>query len=138
MAISSRSIEYLIPMVRSMAEHMIKACALEDIDIIVTSTYRDNESQLALYNQGRSLPGRVVTNAKPGHSYHNWRCAFDVVPIVGGKAIWNDMNLWYRIGQIGEACGLEWAGRWKMMKESAHFQYTNGLSISDLMAGKTI
>lgn len=136
--INSRNIEHLTPTVRTMAVNLIKACDLDGIDIIITSTYRDFESQLALYNQGRCTPGRIVTNAKPGHSYHNWRCAFDVVPIINGKAIWNDDTLWNRIGKIGEECGLEWAGRWKTFKEKVHFQYTNGLKIADLLAGKTI
>lgn len=136
--INSRSLEYLLPVVRTRAEHLIKACALENIDIIITSTFRDHASQQALYNQGRSAAGKIVTNAKPGYSFHNWQCAFDVVPIILGKAVWNNGALWLEIGEIGEACGLEWAGRWKTFKESAHFQYTNGLTIHDLIKGKKI
>lgn len=136
--INSRSLEYLLPVVRTRAEHHIKACALERIDIVVTSTFRDHASQQVLYNQGRTLPGDIVTNAEPGYSLHNWQCAYDVVPVVMGKAIWKDKDLWLEIGEIGEACGLEWAGRWKTFKESAHFQYTNGLTIDDLMTGKKI
>ena len=113
----------------------------EGIDILVTSTYRDLESQAALYAQGRTAPGKRVTNAKPGQSYHNWRVAFDVVPLRDGKAVWNttgaDGKLWERIGQLGEAVGLEWAGRWKTFREYAHFQYTGGLSLAQLAAGKT-
>lgn len=138
---NSRSLDDLLPPVRARAQAFLAACKQEGIDILVTSTYRDLESQAALYAQGRTAPGKRVTNAKPGQSYHNWRVAFDVVPLRDGKAVWNttgaDGKLWERIGQLGEAAGLEWAGRWKTFREYAHFQYTGGLSLAQLAAGKT-
>ncbi|MGI0658038.1 M15 family metallopeptidase [Pseudomonas aeruginosa] len=138
---NSRSLDDLLPPVRARAQAFLAACKQEGIDILVTSTYRDLESQAALYAQGRTAPGKRVTNAKPGQSYHNWRVAFDVVPLRDGKAVWNttgaDGKLWERIGQLGEAVGLEWAGRWKTFREYAHFQYTGGLSLAQLAAGKT-
>ena len=136
--INSRNIHDLHPAVRAMAQNMIDACLSVGITLLVTSTYRDHASQQALYNQGRTTPGAKVTNARPGQSWHNWRCAFDVVPLVHGKAIWADQELWDKIGEIGEACGLEWAGRWKSFKEMPHFQYTAGLTLADFQAGKTL
>ena len=112
------------------------------INLLVTSTYRDNDSQAALYAQGRTTPGNIVTNAKAGESYHNYRCAVDVVPLVNGKAVWNtsgeDGKLWEKVGEIGEKNGLEWAGRWKSFKEMAHFQYTGGLTLAQLKEGTAI
>lgn len=140
--INSRSLDELLPVVAEKVNAFIQLCADEGIDLLVTSTYRDSESQTALYNQGRTTPGKVVTNAKAGQSWHNWRCAVDVVPIRNGKPVWNttgpDGVLWNRIGELGEQAGLEWAGRWKSFKELAHFQYTGGLTIKDLQAGKEI
>ena len=136
--INSRNIHDLHPAVRAMAQNMIDACQSVGITLLVTSTYRDHASQQALYNQGRTTPGAKVTNARPGQSWHNWRCAFDVVPLVHGKAVWDDQELWNKIGEIGEACGLEWAGRWKSFKEMPHFQYTAGLTLADFQAGKTL
>ena len=52
--LNSRNIQDLNPKVGALAESLIKACKENGIDIIVTSTYRDNESQQALYNQGRT------------------------------------------------------------------------------------
>ena len=136
--INSRNIHDLHPAVRAMAQNMIDACQSVGITLLVTSTYRDHASQQALYDQGRTTPGAKVTNARPGQSWHNWRCAFDVVPLVHGKAVWDDQELWNKIGEIGEACGLEWAGRWKSFKEMPHFQYTAGLTLADFQAGKTL
>jgi peptidoglycan L-alanyl-D-glutamate endopeptidase CwlK len=136
--INSRSLDDLAPPVKQRAEAFIAAAKAKGIDLLVTSTYRDHESQTALYNQGRTTPGKVVTNAKAGQSWHNHRCALDVVPLVNGKAIWNDNVVWMQIGEIGVACGLEWAGNWKTFKEFPHFQYTGGLTMAQLNAGAMI
>ena len=136
--INSRSLDDLAPPAKQRAEAFIDAAKAKGIDLLVTSTYRDHESQTALYNQGRTTPGKVVTNAKAGQSWHNHRCALDVVPLVNGKAIWNDNVVWMQIGEIGVACGLEWAGNWKTFKEFPHFQYTGGLTMAQLNAGAMI
>lgn len=136
--INSRDINDLLPPVREKAKAFIAACALEGIDVILTSTYRDDESQQALYEQGRTKPGNKVTNARAGESYHNYRCAFDFAPIKNGKIDWKDTKVWTRCGEIAEKCGLEWAGRWKSFKELAHCQDTGGLKIADLKAGKSV
>jgi peptidoglycan L-alanyl-D-glutamate endopeptidase CwlK len=133
---NSRKIEDLLPVVATKARALVAAAKRSGIDLLVTSTYRDEESQNALYAQGRTRPGRRVTNARGGQSYHQYRVAFDVVPLVAGKAVWDDARLWRRIGELGESVGLEWAGRWKTFPESPHFQFTNGLTLKDLRAGK--
>ena len=136
--INSRSLSDLNPKVAAMCSEFISLCKVAGIDVIITSTYRDAESQNELYAQGRTKPGKKVTNAKAGQSYHNWRVAFDFVPIVNGKAIWNDNSLFIKCGEIAENVGLEWAGRWVKFKELAHCQYTGGLKLADFQAGKTI
>ena len=114
------------------------SCKAEGIDVIITSTYRDAECQDKLYAQGRTLPGKRVTNAKAGQSFHNWHVAFDFCPIVNGKPIWNDEAVFTKCGEIGESLGLTWAGRWTgTMKEMSHLQYTNGLTLAEFQEGKT-
>lgn len=136
--INSRNILDLEPEVQELCYKFIAECAKNGIDVIITSTYRDNESQAALYAQGRTTPGRKVTNAKPGNSFHNHRVAFDFCPIVAGKAAWNDGNLFIHCGRIAKEIGLDWAGDWKTFKEMAHCQYTGGLTLADFKAGKTL
>ena len=136
---NSRALDDLLPPVRQRAQAFVDACKQAGIDILITSTFRDLESQAALYAQGRTMPGKRVTNAKPGQSYHNWRVAFDVVPLRDGKPVWSttgaDGKLWEQIGKLGEAVGLEWAGRWTRFREFAHFQFTGGLTLAQLAAG---
>ena len=137
--INSRSLDELLPPVNERVERFIKLCNMEGIDILVTSTYRDQESQRALYAQGRTMPGKIVTNAGPGDSWHNWRCAVDVVPLVNGKPDWDGSHpVWARIGELGKEAGLEWAGDWKTFRELAHFQYTGGYTLAQLKTGATI
>ena len=136
--INSRSFKDLLPVVAAKGDAFVTACRAQGIEILITSTYRDHESQNTLYAQGRTAPGKRVTNAKGGQSWHNHRCAFDFVPIVHGKAMWDDLRTFKRCGAIAESLGLEWAGRWTRFPELAHCQYTAGLSLADLQAGKVI
>lgn len=146
--INSRSIDDLNPKVKPLCEAFIAKCKENGIDILITSTFRDFDSQNALYATGRTTIGAnakptkpmgdIVTNAKGGQSFHNWKVAFDFVPIVNGKAQWSDEKLFHRCGEIAESVGLEWAGRWKSFKELAHCQFTGGLSLSDFKAGKQL
>ena len=137
--INSRSLNDLLPPVKDRAEKMIQGCKDVGIDLLVTSTYRDNVSQDALYAQGRTKPGKIVTNARAGQSFHNYRCAFDVVPLRNGKPVWDAKDpVWQTIGQIGKQFGLEWAGDWKRFKEFPHFQYTGGMTLAQLQKGEQI
>lgn len=116
------------------------------VTILLTCTYRSGDEQNRLYAQGRSSPGRIVTNAKAGQSRHNATTpqgnpaseAFDIVPLRHGKPIWgtsgdgidndptddmtDDLEAWQRVGEHGKAVGLEWAGEWTRFREFPHFQ----------------
>ena len=45
-------------------------------------TLRTFKEQDDLYSQGRTRPGKIVTNAKGGDSYHNYGLAIDIVLLV--------------------------------------------------------
>lgn len=136
--INSRNINDLHPQVQELCEQFIAKCAEQGIEVMLTSTYRDHESQNALYAQGRTTAGKIVTNAKAGESFHNYRVAFDFAPVVNGQIPWNDTKLFTKCGEIAENVGLEWAGRWQSFKELAHCQFTDGLKLADFKAGKMI
>lgn len=136
--INSRDPLELLPHVADKAHAFIDACEAQGIDVLITSTYRDDESQAALFAKGRTAPGPKVTNAGPGHSYHNHRVAFDFVPIVDGKAVWNDEHLWAQCGMIGEGVGLEWGGGWQSFPDKPHMQDTGGRTIATLLAERAL
>lgn len=126
----SRDLNHLRKDVKEKAELLFKKASAIGIDLLVTCTYRSNEEQAALYAIGRTAKGRVVTNALPGESKHNnmeggepASLAFDVVPLVAGKPMWDASNpVWQVVGGLGESVGLKWAGRWKRFKEFPHFE----------------
>ena len=128
--INSRKISDLHPVVQEQCRHFIESCAQQGIDVIITSTLRDNDSQAALYAQGRSRSGPIVTNARPGTLAHNYGLAFDFCPIVNGKADWKNINTFKRCGVIAESLGLEWVGRWSHFAELAHCQNLLRMSLS--------
>jgi peptidoglycan L-alanyl-D-glutamate endopeptidase CwlK len=133
---ASRSLKDLTPQCQLKAEQFLQSCSKAGIDILVYCTYRSKEEQDELYKIGRTLPGKIVTNARGGYSWHNHHRAFDWVPIVNGKPQWNNNALYSRAGIIAEQVGLEWSGRWTgKLKETAHCQYTEGKSIESLLKG---
>lgn len=138
---SSRNIDDLIMPVKAMCLNHIHVCKLAGIDLLITQTYRSPADQNALFAEGRTAPGHIVTRAKAGQSMHQYRVAYDVVPLRNGKPVWDlvpyvNKAIWQQVGAIGKAQGLEWAGDWIEFQEYPHFQYTGGLSIAELAAGQ--
>jgi peptidoglycan L-alanyl-D-glutamate endopeptidase CwlK len=125
-------IDKLHPKVRPMAIDFIAKAKTAGIDIKITAGLRTFDEQEKLYNQGRTTPGKIVTKAKPGQSFHNYGLAIDVVPIVHGKAVWEDEKLWQKLGVIGESAGFEWGGRWKFV-DKPHFQFPRGTKYTTIM-----
>lgn len=140
--IDSRALYDLHEPVAMRVKKFLDLCKLEDIVLLITSTYRDIERQNKMYEIGRrGVRGeKVITWAKGGNSFHNYRCAVDVVPVVYSKPIWADNNpIWQRTGELGELAGLEWAGRWAKPKtEYCHFQYTGNLTLKELQQGEEV
>lgn len=133
---ASKSLDDLNPDTKRLAENFIKSCEKADIDVLIYCTYRSKEEQDKLYAIGRSQPGKIVTNARGGDSYHQYRCAFDFVPCIAGKPQWNDISLYTKCGNIAEQVGLEWSGRWSgKFRETAHCQFTNGKTLEQLKKG---
>lgn len=129
--ISSRKLEDLHPDLIPKAKNFKRICQSRGVDIIFTCTYRDDECQDSLYAQGRTKPGKIVTNARAGQSAHNTlgadgkpaAMAFDVVPVRDGKPIWDvEDPAWQVVGEVATELGLLWAGYWTKFKEYPHCQ----------------
>jgi peptidoglycan L-alanyl-D-glutamate endopeptidase CwlK len=89
--------------------------------IQITEGFRSPERQAELYAQGRTKPGRIVTNAKPGESKHNKGLAFDVVFRERGYAA--PEADWQALGMLGRSFGLSWGGYWKgPLVDRPHFE----------------
>lgn len=105
-------------------------------------TLRTFAEQDGIYAQGRTKPGKIVTKAKGGQSYHNYGLAVDIVLIINGKeASWDTLKDfdgdgiadWSEIVSIFKRYGWEYGGDWHF-KDYPHFQKTLGKSIMELLA----
>lgn len=117
-------------------------------------TLRSFQEQAALYAQGRTKlfdangnKLKIVTNAKPGQSYHNYGLAPDICLLKDKDCngsfetvSWEDtvdfdgdgVADWMECVKIFEAYGWEWGGRWKFV-DKPHFQKTFGLHWKELL-----
>lgn len=107
------------------------------------------EEQALIYAQGRTKPGKIVTYAPAGKSYHNYGLAVDIVLLVDRNgdgtfesASW-ETNVdfdgdgeadWMEVVDLFKHYGWEWGGDWGgKKKDRPHFQKTFGLKISQLL-----
>ena len=109
--------------------------------ILVVSGLRTADEQNALYAQGRTTTGKIVTNAKAGQSMHNYALAADIVPYItgnGGQLNWNASTPQFQhMVAAMKAQGLEWGGDWKgSLGDFDHFQLTE-LPASPTIAMRT-
>lgn len=142
-------IELLAPVVRDEARLIYdEICeALKGRAICRFShTLRTNAEQEALYAIGRTKPGKKVTNARAGQSWHNYGRAIDIVLLVDKdkngtfeSASW-DTNVdfdgdgradWREVVDTFTRYGWEWGGSWKFT-DMPHFQRTNGSTIAQM------
>ena len=118
---SEKTIATLQPEVRPYARALVLKAASAGITIKVISGLRTYAEQNALYAQGRTKPGRIVTNARGGYSNHNFGIAFDIGIFDGANYV-PESPRYKAIGAMGDALGLEWGGNWKTIKDEPHFQ----------------
>jgi LysM repeat protein len=136
-ALNEQRLARLHPVVATRGRGLIDLAAHAGLAVLVTQGLRTFTEQDALYAKGRSAPGKIVTFAKAGRSYHNYGLAFDFVPLDAlGKMDWSASHpAWGRIGELGESVGLEWGGRWTPKKRDLpHLQYTAGLTVNECLS----
>lgn len=111
-------------------------------------TLRTFAEQDALFAQGRTKPGKIVTKARSGFSMHNYGLAIDVVLLLDrdgdGKyteASWDtkgDFDAdgiadWMEIVRVFKEFGWVWGGDWKFY-DAPHFEKSFGYSVRQLLA----
>ena len=125
-----RDITALHPRLQAKAALLKEECKKQGISILFSECLRTKAEQDALYAQGRTAPGNIVTNAK-GSTYssqHQWGIAIDFyinmdVDGDGDKrddAFNNSTGLFERVGAIAKSIGLGWGGDWTSIKDRPH------------------
>ena len=125
-----RDIKALHPRLQVKIDELKEKCSARGITIAISECVRSIAEQDALYAQGRTTPGNIVTNAK-GSTYssqHQWAIAADFyldmdVDGDGQKAddaFNNATGLFEQVGAIALSIGLGWGGTWKSIKDLPH------------------
>lgn len=120
----------LHPYFRDRIKTLIETCNAQGITLGVVESYRTHAKQ----NEYKVM-GKKYTNSGAGKSKHQYGLAVDVVPLVNGVAVWDNKELWKRVGVEGEKLGLRWGGRWRKPYDPGHFEWTGGLTSSHLSIG---
>ncbi len=134
---SEKNIATLLPEVRPIARTLVHKAAAANIQIKVISGTRSFAQQDRLFAQGRTKPGRKVTNARGGFSNHNFGIAFDIGVFEGSRYLPNSPK-YKAVGALGVDLGLEWGGNWKTIVDQPHYQlrpsWAAGMRERDMLA----
>lgn len=111
---------------------MAEMLGQEQILFRVTQGLRPWSVQDALFAQGRTKPGGIVTQAPGGHSWHNFGLAVDLVIMDDNSRVdWNaEHPAWKRMIQVGEMLGLLSGSTFRTFPDNPHFQLTGKYPIS--------
>lgn len=124
-----RDPQHLHPLVREAARKTLEACERAGLPFRLFEGYRSPERQTALYAQGRTTPGRIVTYARAGESLHNYGLAVDIVGFVGGAWTWDlPQQSWVHMQAFGKTYGLR-----GLSFEMPHLEWP--VNIAELRAG---
>jgi peptidoglycan L-alanyl-D-glutamate endopeptidase CwlK len=130
---SEKIIATLLPPLHAPARQLVRQAAERGIQIRLISGTRTYAEQQKLYDQGRTEPGKIVTNAKPGSSWHNHGVAFDIGVFKDGEYV-PESPAYRTVGHLGKSLGFEWGGDWASIVDEPHFQMTNGKSLAEARA----
>ena len=124
--LKSRDISRLRSDVAANCRVFIQRCAAAGLPVLVVETVRDLEYQASLYAQGRTKPGKIVTNQKtPSFHWDKVGLAFDICKNVKGHE-YDDADFFRRCGAIGKEMGFSWGGDWTSLPDRPHFQWDDG------------
>ena len=143
--VSQDRIDQLHPSIRLDVSNLIEKINTKVLTgrakVRIAQGLRTFAEQDALYAQGRTKPGKKVTNAKGGQSIHNYGLAVDIVLILDGKtASWDEksdfdrdqQSDWIEVVTEFKRAGFSWGGDWRSFKDMPHFEKTKGLTLKQI------
>lgn len=119
----SRAIDDLSPRFRPFAVEFLARLVEAGIAVIIVDTLRTPAEHAANLAKGVSW----TTRSKHLDGDAIDVCPYETYALHGGDKLQWDAGdpIWTRIGQIGEACGMRWGGRFKApaKPDMGHFEY---------------
>lgn len=130
---SETCIATLLPAAQKAARHFMDLAQAVNFgaDLKIISGTRTYREQAAIFAQGRTRPGKIVTKAGPGQSNHNFGLAWDVGFFEGGEYV-DEPDPYRKLGdRIAEKnVGIEWGGTWRFI-DLPHYQLRVALALSE-------
>lgn len=129
-SISTARLQLIYPPLADKITRVLVELEAEGIEARVTQGLRTWAEQDALYAQGRTAPGEIVTNCPGGKSYHNFGLAADIVPSVYGpdqpyNPDWHSQHpTWKRMEALAVSYGLTIGAAWRSFPDAPHVQLT--------------
>ena len=130
-----RAIDTLAPAFQKRVRGWCTEMVNSKIPPLIYCGRRTMEEQAALFAIGRTAPGKIVTKARPGESYHNHGLAFDWAPLKPAPknptllvVDWGDetaFRLGEHIGLSFELAAISW--------ETGHLQAAEYASWRDIL-----
>jgi hypothetical protein len=121
----------LEPATRQLVEGILTAAGRMGIEVMIYETYRSQDRQQELFNQGATRLRTV--------GVHHYGLACDIVRVVGGEPCWKgDFSF---LGQLAHSSGLIWGGDWgapnlkHSFVDSVHVQRCTVSRQGDLFCG---
>lgn len=136
-------IKLLHPKIREAVNAVLCSCLALGIEVRIVQGFRSFAEQDALYAQGRTIPGHIVTKARGGQSPHNFGLAVDFCIHHKDGTVSFDMHEgldengisdWNRVVNEFKKFFFEWGGDWKgNLKDNDHVQLLFGYSLVKLL-----
>ena len=112
------------------------------IAVRVVQGLRTIKEQNELYAQGRTKPGKIVTKAKGGSSFHNYGIAFDFALLIDKDhngtfetLLWDENKPeWKQVVNTFEAAGWFWGGNFSTIHDAPHLEKKFGYTWQQLKA----
>jgi hypothetical protein len=124
-------VSLLEPATRQLVAGILSAAKQMGIELMIYETYRSQQRQQEMFNQGATKLHRV--------GVHHYGLACDIVKVVGGEPSWKgDFSF---LGQLAQSSGMIWGGDWGSPQirhsfiDAVHVQRCTVARQSDLFAG---
>jgi hypothetical protein len=129
--VPNRDMSLLAPKFRTSVEAAVAECLTAGLPVKVQEGFRSNARQAYLYEQGRTRPGDIVTNAPTSlTSWHGYGLAVDVIhqtlaywPAGKTKADVAKNEAWFKsVADIFKRHNCNWGGDWTK-PDTPHMQW---------------
>jgi peptidoglycan LD-endopeptidase CwlK len=123
---SEAMLELVAPSLAAKIRQVAEMMQLAGEPVRTIAGFRAWMAQERLWEQGRIVGGPIVTDARPGESWHEFGMAVDlgIIRLLGEPGWAPSDPAWQKLGNVGKTVGLFWGGDFVNNPDRPHFQLT--------------